>query len=155
MLLNLPPDRRGRINENGESSLKEFRRILVATFANDLVQGATVTASNVRGGGKRFLPTNVIDNRRDTYWATDDSVHTPELVTDLKREVSFSVVRLREYLPLGQRVEAFAVDAWRDDQDRVRHWHQHQQLRPLAKGTGYNLEGSPAHHAGACMSGNL
>jgi len=24
------------------------------------------------------------------------------------------VVRLREYLPLGQRVEAFAIDAWQD-----------------------------------------
>lgn len=114
MLLNLPPDRRGRINEADERSLREFRRTLDATFANDLARGASVTASHVRGQDRRFLPKSVIDNQRDTYWSTDDEVHTPELLIDLKREVSFNVVRLREYLPLGQRVEAFAVDVWRD-----------------------------------------
>ena len=75
-----------------------------------------MSAGSVRGGGldQRFLPRNVIDNRRDTYWATDDKVTTPELVLDLNHEASFSVIRLREYLPLGQRVEGFAVDVWRD-----------------------------------------
>ena len=29
---------------------------------------------------------------------------------------TFSVVSLREYLPLGQRVEAFALDQWREGQ---------------------------------------
>ncbi|HEX3084788.1 MAG TPA: discoidin domain-containing protein, partial [Pyrinomonadaceae bacterium] len=106
----------GRINENDERSLKEFRRILDATFANDLAHGAMVTASNVRGDDQRFGPANVIDSRRDTFWATDDDLPTPELVMDLKREVSFNVVRLREHLPLGQRVEAFAVDVWRAGQ---------------------------------------
>jgi alpha-L-fucosidase len=55
----------------------------------------------------------VSDNSRDTYWASDDEVTTPELVLDLKHETTFSVVRLREYLPLGQRVEEFALDVWR------------------------------------------
>jgi alpha-L-fucosidase len=115
-LLNLGPDRRGRIHEHDVASLREFRRILDATFANDLARGAKVSASNVRGGGSdaRYLPQNVIDNRRDTYWASDDRVTTPELVIDLKREVTFNVVRLREYLPLGQRVEEFVIDIWRD-----------------------------------------
>lgn len=117
MLLNLPPDRRGRINENDERTLKEFRRILDATFTSDLAQGARVIASNVRGYDERFLPPNVIDNRRDTYWATDDHLRAAELLMDLKRDVTFNVVRLREYLPLGQRVEAFTVDVWQDG-----HW---------------------------------
>ena len=56
----------------------------------------------------------MIDNHRETFWATDDDVRTPELVLNLRREGTFNVVRLREYLPLGQRVEAFAVDVWRD-----------------------------------------
>jgi len=116
MLLNLPPDRRGRINENDEQSLREFRRLLNATFADDLAQGAKAAASNLRGGGdQRFLAQNVIDNRRETFWATDDEVRTAELVLQLKPDVTFNVVRLREYLPLGQRVEAFTVDVWRDE----------------------------------------
>lgn len=117
LLVNLPPDRRGRIHENDVQSLRGFRRILDLTFANDLAQGARVSAGTVRGDGfdKRFLPGNVIDNRRGTYWASNDNAKTPELVLDLKHETTFSVVRLREYLPLGQRVEGFALDVWREN----------------------------------------
>jgi alpha-L-fucosidase len=114
--LNLPPDRRGRINEHDIQSLREFRRILDATFARDLARGARLTASNVRGGAKQFAPDNLLDGRRDTYWATDDNVTTPDLVLDLGKPSTFNVVSLREYLPLGQRIEAFALDSWQDGQ---------------------------------------
>src|SRR4030095_1751675 len=40
---------------------------------------------------------------------------TPELIVELRRQQTFNVVRLREYLPLGQRVEAFALDIWKDN----------------------------------------
>jgi alpha-L-fucosidase len=112
--LNLPPDRRGVIHENDVKSLREFRRLLDLTFAQNLVRGARVIASNSRGGGPTFAAANAIDGDRGTYWATDDGVNTPELVVELDREATFNVVDLREHLPLGQRVEAFAVDAWRD-----------------------------------------
>src|SRR5216117_1198672 len=98
-LLNLPPDRRGRIHDNDVRSLREFRRLLDATFSTDLAPGARVAASNVRGNGRdaRFVPENVLDKRRDTYWTTDDQIRTPDLTLDLSREVTFNVVRLREY----------------------------------------------------------
>jgi len=116
-LLNLAPDRRGQIPDSDIGALREFRRILDATFAADYAQGARVTASNTRGNGdRRFAPRNVVDRRGDTYWASDDQVQTPELIIDLGRERTFNVVRLREYLPLGQRVEAFALDAWTNNE---------------------------------------
>ena len=68
----------------------------------------------MRGGDARFAAANVLDGKRDTYWTTDDAVTTPELVLDLGRPVTFNVVSLREHLPLGQRVEGWALDAWRD-----------------------------------------
>ncbi|HLZ44665.1 MAG TPA: alpha-L-fucosidase [Gemmatimonadales bacterium] len=111
-LLNLPPDRRGRIHENDARALREFRRIVDATFANNLA--ARVSADNWRGGDRRFAPANVLDGRRDTYWTTDDNVKTPSLVIDLGQPISFNVVRVREYLPLGQRIEAIAVDTWQN-----------------------------------------
>lgn len=115
-LLNLAPDRRGQIPDVDVNSLREFRRILNATFATDYASGARVTAGNTRGNGdRRFSPQNVIDRRRDTYWASDDAVTTPELILDLGRVRTFNVVRLREYLPLGQRVESFALDVWKDN----------------------------------------
>jgi alpha-L-fucosidase len=114
--LNIPPDRRGQINDNDVRSLREFRRILDATFARDLARDARLVASNVRGGAKQFAPQNLLDGKRNTYWASDDAVTTPELVLEFARPVTFNVVSLREFLPLGQRVEAFALDQWKEGQ---------------------------------------
>ncbi|MHB8973261.1 MAG: alpha-L-fucosidase [Pirellulaceae bacterium] len=114
--LNLPPDRRGQIHENDVLSLREFRRILDETFATNFAGQAQLSAANVRGNDKRFALANLVDGDRNTYWATDDPITTPELVIDLGKPVTFNVLSLREYLPLGQRIEAFAVDRWQDGQ---------------------------------------
>jgi alpha-L-fucosidase len=111
-LLNLPPDRRGRIHENDVKSLQGFRKILDATFARDLAQGAKASANSVRGGDPRFAADQVLDGKRETYWCSDDTAPTPELVLDLGKNVTFNVVSLREYLPLGQRVDEWALDRW-------------------------------------------
>jgi alpha-L-fucosidase len=42
----------------------------------------------------------------------DDGVTNAELVLQWPKPVTFSVVRLREYIPLGQRIESFALDQW-------------------------------------------
>jgi alpha-L-fucosidase len=114
LILNIPPDRRGRIPDTDAANLREWRRILDATFRNDLARGAKVTASNVRGGDRRFAARHVTDGKRGTYWSTDDDASTPELVIELGKPVTLSVVRLREHLPLGHRVDAFALDRWKD-----------------------------------------
>jgi alpha-L-fucosidase len=111
-LLNLPPDRRGHIHENDVKALQGFRKIIDATFATDLAQGAKASASNVRGGDAKFATAHVLDGKRDTYWSCDDGVTTPELVLDLGKPVTFNVVSLRECLPLGQRVDDWALDRW-------------------------------------------
>ncbi len=112
--LNLPPDRSGRVHENDIQALAEFRRILNATFARDLARKAKLTASNTRGGTRQFAPKNLLDHRRDTYWATDDDITTPDLVMAFGKPITFNVVSLREHLPLGQRVEEFALDQFKD-----------------------------------------
>ncbi len=112
--LNLPPDRRGQIHDNDVRALREMRRILDATFAHDFASSAKVTASNIRGAAADFSASNVIDGDQRTYWATDDSMTTPQLTLEMDSPATFNVVNLREYLPLGQRIEAFALDQWQD-----------------------------------------
>lgn len=114
LILNLPPDRRGQIHPNDVQALRQWHKILEATFATDLARGAQASASNLRGNDQQFAPATVVDGKRDTYWATDDSVKTAELVLELGKPVQFNVVRVREYLPLGQRVESIALDSWVD-----------------------------------------
>ncbi len=114
LLLNLPPDRRGLIHENDVASLREWRRALDATFATDLARDARAVADNVRGGAEAFAAARVLDGQADTYWATDDEVTTPALVLELPAAATFNVVRLREFTPLGQRVDEFALDTWQE-----------------------------------------
>ncbi len=115
LLLNIPPDRRGLIHENDVHSLKSFRNRLDEIFGVNQTQGARCTASNTRGGSRQFAPANVTDGDPDTYWSTDNETQTPELVFEFPRTVTFNVVTLREHLPLGQRVERFAIDVESND----------------------------------------
>ena len=84
------------------------------TFTEDLAIEAKITATNTRGEAARFSPKNLTDQRRETYWTTDDSVTSPEVVLRWPHPVSFNVVELREFLPLGQRVEAVSLNHWVD-----------------------------------------
>ena len=113
--LNLPPDRRGQIPPRDAAILREWGHVLRETFARNLAAAATPSASNTRGNDSAFAAANVLGVKRGAYWTTDDQVLTPELVLDLGRPVAFDVVRVREHLPLGQRVDAFAIDVWQDD----------------------------------------
>lgn len=114
LLLNVPPDRRGRLNEADVASLREFGELRRATFAKNLAAEARLTASNVRGNSRRFGAENVRDGDPATYWATDDSVTTPELTLEFRQPVTFSVIRLRECIRLGQRIASFEIDARQD-----------------------------------------
>ncbi len=114
LLLNIPPDRRGRIHEIDCERLIGLRKVLDATFADDLARGKPVTASNTRGPHPRFTPGNLTDGDRGTYWATDDAVRTAELTVELAGVKKLNRIRLEEHIALGQRVESFAVDARTD-----------------------------------------
>jgi alpha-L-fucosidase len=112
--LNLPPDRRGLIHENDIQSLQVFRHHLDATFAVNLAEKARFTVSNTRGKAAQFSPKQTVDGNLKTYWSTDDTVTNPELVLEMDAPATFNVISLREYLPLGQRIEQFAVDCWQN-----------------------------------------
>jgi alpha-L-fucosidase len=117
LLLNLPPDRRGRIHERDVHALQGFRSALDKTFAVDLAPAATSVAAHpedARQDSVQFGPRNVLDGRRDTFWYPGDQILTPALALAFEHPITFGVVGLREYLPLGQRVEAFALDAWQE-----------------------------------------
>ena len=111
LLLNLPIDRRGRIHENDVKSLLEFRRVFDRTFGKDLAKDAHVSGTNTQ---PHHSAANVIDGLRQTYWLSNEQTNSTEVVLSFSKPVTFNIVRLREYLPLGQRVEAFELDQWTD-----------------------------------------
>lgn len=119
LLLNLPPDRRGLIHDNDVQNLRAFRRLLDGMFGQDFARDATCTASNTRGGSGQFAPAKVIDGNSETYWATDDEAESCELTLDFPGKITFNVIGLREFLPLGQRIDRFAIDV-----DDAGVWHE-------------------------------
>ena len=111
LLLNVPPDTRGLIHEADSTRLMELRAAIDEIFSVDLAAGAAVEATNVRGGSKRFSASNLLDQDYDKYWATDDNVTTASFTVNLPEERTFNRVQLQEYIPLGQRVSAFSIEA--------------------------------------------
>jgi alpha-L-fucosidase len=81
LLLNVPPDRRGRFHENDVARLKEFDSALKSIFARDLARGAKL----------------------------DRGPNTVRL--ELPAETEIDHVVLGEDIALGQRVEAFNLRA--------------------------------------------
>jgi alpha-L-fucosidase len=116
-LLNLPVDRRGLIHENDAQRLRELKQFLDAAFTKNLAQNAQAAASNTRG--RKFAAAKAVDNRPDTYWAAEDAVREAFLELEIGSPTRFNALLLQEYLPLGQRIQSFRIealdgDAWRE-----------------------------------------
>lgn len=109
LLLNVPPDNRGKIHPADSARLLEFKAALDEIFGDNLAFGSKVTASNVRG--RAFKPSNILDGNFDTYWATEDGVNEAYVTFDLKEVKTFNRVMIQEYIPLGQRVCSFTIEA--------------------------------------------
>jgi alpha-L-fucosidase len=115
LILNLPPDKRGRLHDNDVASLKLFGEHLKNTFSVNLACDARLEASNVRGADPvNYGPAKLIDADRWSAWVSDDVTKTPEVMVNLAGEKTFNMIRLREDIRLGQRVDEVAVDAWQN-----------------------------------------
>jgi alpha-L-fucosidase len=114
LLLNFPIMPNGLIHENDEKAALEFAATVKASFAENLAENQKTSASNVRGDAKEFGTENLIDNNKDTYWATDDSVSTPSLTIVFEKPTLFNRFMVQEYIRLGQRVKSFTVEAFMD-----------------------------------------
>ncbi len=121
MLLNLPVDRRGLVHEADVARLKEFGERLDATFANDLAadhdvnldaNGLLAKASSVRLHDDQWKPSRAIDGDARTFWMPDDGDANPWMEIELDPARAFNRILLQEPIALGQRVEAFRIDAF-------------------------------------------
>lgn len=112
LLLNVPPDTRGRIASADSLRLVEFRAALDSIFAHDLAQGAHAAASDTRS--RRCRAAHILDTCYHTYWAAPEGCLCPTLTLTFDHPIDFNCVMLQEYIPLGQRVAQFEIDILRD-----------------------------------------
>lgn len=112
LLLNVPPDRRGRIADNDILALRQLRIRLDRIFRENLAQGARTAASEVRGDSAEFSSARVLDGDSSTFWTTEDETRTAYLALDLAGPRTFNVLQLQEPIRFGQRVASYRFEAW-------------------------------------------
>jgi len=110
LLLNVPPDRHGRLAGADVARLRELRAALDAIFASDVATGATARASGVWRDAERFGPAQAIDTSRATYWAASGAGEAAWLELDLGAPRSFDVARLEEPIAQGQRIASYRIE---------------------------------------------
>ncbi|MEL6653919.1 MAG: discoidin domain-containing protein, partial [Bacteroidota bacterium] len=125
LLLNIPVDRTGQIHPADSARLMELKAVIEADFREDLARGQNASADQVRGLTKETMnlesvygPDKVVDGDPSTYWTTADSITRANLVLDFGAPTTFNRVLLQEYIPFGQRVQQFSVEARIDNQWR-------------------------------------
>ncbi|MDP4206892.1 MAG: alpha-L-fucosidase [Bacteroidota bacterium] len=103
LLLNVPPDRRGLINENDVQRLHEFKQYIDKTFSRNLILKAK---SGTKGAGF------AVDGNNTTAWSPS-MIHSSAVFETVK-PVSFNTAMLQEDITKGQRVESFTIEAYVD-----------------------------------------
>jgi alpha-L-fucosidase len=110
-LLNFPIMPDGTIHPTDVKHAIEMNKVVKQTFTVNLAKKAKVAATNTRGSAKKFGPQNAVDEKKDTYWTTDDDVTKASLTIELKKPTLFNRFLAQEYIQLGQRVKGFTVEA--------------------------------------------
>ena len=114
LLLNIPPDTRGLLHETDVQSLEGFSRLLQQELGHNLALHAHVSASSFRGNDPAYAPRNITDGKKQNYWATNDDQTSGSFEIHFKQPTTIRYLLLQEYIALGQRVTAFAADAFVD-----------------------------------------
>ena len=112
MLLNVPPNNQGTVDEPILKRITEFGQNVEDTFRTNLAkeEGTTIEASNVRGNDTAFKPGNVVDAKDETYWTTDDGTKEGSLTIKWDKAKKFDVVSIEEAIQKGQRINSYKVE---------------------------------------------
>jgi len=104
LLLNIPPNTQGVIQENDAKSLKGWKAALDKTFSTNLLKGAKITAPVATKANA------LLDENYATYWTTKASDTTAVLDFRLKSPQTFDVFLIQENITVGQRIEKFVLE---------------------------------------------
>jgi alpha-L-fucosidase len=109
LLLDLAPDRTGRIPEATAARLMDLKAALAdpARLRPSLTFGAKVTASDVTKSGPEFAPGQAVDDDSNTRWAAGEGTRECWLEVDLGVEREFDGAFLSEG---WDRVRSYALE---------------------------------------------
>lgn len=116
LLLNLSPDRSGKIPQDQIERLMQLKEFITHSFCNNLAQDATIIASAESASHKAAC---ILDNDKMTYWTTDGdwdiNSSSASLIFDLHEYKTFDNVMVQEFIREGQRISRWSLDIWDGD----------------------------------------
>lgn len=117
LLLNVPPNNEGKVDQAIRDRVVEFGQNVQDTFRTNLAKanGTTITASNVRGNDIDFKPGNAVDDDDATYWTTDDVTTSGSLTIKWDSAKRFDVVSIEEAIQNGQHINSYEVEYKEND----------------------------------------
>ena len=107
LLLNIPPDRRGLFHENDVAALEEMGNTLRGLFAVNLAADAEFSAPDDGYHTASGLRTDSYA----AYYKPFDGENDPAVEIRLPEARTISILSMKEHIPMGQRIERFALDA--------------------------------------------
>ncbi len=102
LMLNVPPNREGRLGDRDVAVLREVGRRIRATYGTNLAAGAQAPGAEA-----------VLDGKADTHWLAPGPAGSFEVKLPEARRVNRAVLQ-EDIVRCSQRVEAHALDAWVD-----------------------------------------
>lgn len=117
LLLNVPPNNEGKVDQAILDRVVEFGQNVQDTFRTNLAKanGTTITASNVRGNDIDFKPGNAVDDDDATYWTTDNGTTSGSLTIKWDSAKRFDVVSIEEAIQNGQHINSYKVEYKEND----------------------------------------
>lgn len=112
LLLNVPPNNQGTVDDAILERLSEFGEAIQDTFRTNYAASseAVVSADRVRGNDRAYSPANLTDGEDASYWTVDDAEQTGTVEIDLGLMRNIDVVSIEESIEFGQRITGFLVE---------------------------------------------
>jgi len=112
LLLNVPPDRRGLINENDSVALMAFKKLRDQNFNNNLLLDAKAYWEiNEDAFLKDSISYHALDKKGYVY-----GINQQGFTVQLAKATAVNCIVLREAIHLGQSIERFKIALFNNDQ---------------------------------------
>lgn len=117
LLLNVPPNNKGALDELIKERVLEFGNNVKETFEKDFTksENVSVKSTEVYENNEQYKAGNVIDGKYETYWTPNKSTKKGSLLVNLGETKEFDVVSIEEAIELGQRIKSFKIEYRNDD----------------------------------------
>lgn len=110
LLLNFPPDKRGKINERDIKSAKAFYNNLCESFKCNLLENAEIKVSS--NYSAEYKAENILKEGNGDIFAFRSEDKNPEIEFIFKEKIKFNAVKISEAIKYGHHVKGFTLSAF-------------------------------------------